>query len=268
MDTRRKTNRVMELREKMVKGTAWSILSQAVRLLLRLGVVAILARLLTPDDFGLIAMVTVFTNLLLLLNDLGIPAAIIQKQDLGENQLSSAFWLNLAEGLAITLIFIALAPLIAAFYSEDRLIAIVLVLSPTFLIASFGMIQFGLLSKWLDFKSLAMAEILSALLAGVVAIVLAFADVGVWSLVFQALTAAFVLAVLLWFFCAWRPKLAFKWKHTAEILDYGLFLTGFQFSNYFNRNLDNLIIGRFLGSESLGFYDIAYKSLLFPLQNI
>lgn len=258
----------MDLKKKTVKGTGWSILSQAVRLAMRLIVVAILARLLTPDDFGLIAMVTVVTNLLLVLNDAGIPSAIIQKPGLTEDQISSSFWLNMLIGIAISLIFAALAPLIALFYSEDRLLPITLTLSPMFFIASFGMIQFGLLSKKIDFKPIAISEIGAATIAGVTAIVLALVGAGVWSLVFQVLTASFILALLLWINSEWKPSLHFKLRETRGIVRFGVYLTGFQFVNYFNRNLDNLLIGRFLGSEQLGFYDVAYKILLFPLQNI
>lgn len=258
----------MDLRDKTIKGTGWSILSQVVRLVIRFGIVAVLARLLTPDDFGLLAMATVFTSLLLVLNELGIPSAIIQRKDISNIQLSSSFWLNLGEGLFVSIVFAAIAPLIALFYSEERLLPIIIVLSPMFFIASFGMIQYGLLSKRMNFKSLAIAEITAAGFAGVIAVVLAYAGTGVWSLVFQTLTGAFILSILFWLLCDWHPSMAFKWRETKEILNYGLFLTGFQFVNYFNRNLDNLLIGRFLGAEALGFYDIAYRILLFPLQNI
>ncbi|MBN2027801.1 MAG: MOP flippase family protein [Actinobacteria bacterium] len=258
----------MDLRKSTIKGTGWSILSQAFRLTSRIVVVAILARLLTPDDFGLIAMVTVVTNLLLVLNDAGIPSAIIQKPDLSEDQISSSFWLNILIGIAISLVFVALAPLIALFYGEDRLLTIALVLSPMFFIASFGMVQFGLLSKRIDFRPIAISEIAAAAVAGTTAIVLALLGAGVWSLVFQVLAASFILALFLWFKCEWKPSLHFRWSETRGIVSFGLYLTGFQFVNYFNRNLDNLLIGRFLGSELLGFYDIAYKILLFPLQNI
>jgi O-antigen/teichoic acid export membrane protein len=258
----------MDLKKKAVKGASWTITSQAVRLAMRLVVVAILARLLTPDDFGLIAMVTVITNLLLVLNDAGIPAAIIQKPDLVENQISSSFWLNMFIGIAISLIFVALAPLIALFYREDRLLPIALALSPMFFIASFGMVQYGLLSKKMDFKPIAVSEIGAATTAGVTAIVLALLGAGVWSMVFQVLIASLLLALLLWINSEWKPSLHFKLRETKGIVRFGVYLTGFQFVNYFNRNLDNLLIGRFLGSELLGFYDIAYKILLFPLQNV
>ena len=258
----------MDLKQRTVKGISWSFISQVARFLLRLAIVAVLARLLTPEDFGLVAMVTVFTNFFLLVNDFGIPAAIIQKKDVDEGHLSSGFWVNLAEGFILSLLFLALAPLIAWFYNEKDLISIIIVLSPIFLIASFGMIQMGIFSKRLDFRRLAFLEITAVAVSGSVAVALAYADYGVWSLVIQIFLFSFILALLLWLTCEWKPKFIFNWDKAKELLSFGLNLTGFNIVNYFNRNLDNLLIGRFLGAESLGFYDLAYKIFLFPISNI
>ena len=258
----------VDLRKKTVKGVTWTIASQAARLLINLVVMVILAHLLNPKDFGLIAMVAVFSNFFFLLNDLGIPSAIIQKKDVTEVDLSSAFWVNLFEGLLITGLFLVLAPVIAGFYSKSVLKPIIMVMSMLFTISSLGMIQSALFSRKMNFKTLAIVEIVSAALGGGVAVTLAATGFGVWSIVFQLLTNALVLAVLLFSLSEWRPRLILRWQPTRRLLGFGLPLLGFNFVNYFNRNLDNLLIGKYLGARQLGYYDVAYKSLLFPLQNV
>lgn len=259
---------VKDLRKKTVKGITWTVISQISRLLINLVVTAILARLLDPDDFGLIAMVVVFTSFFWLFNDMGLSSAVIHKREVNNEELSSAFWVNLLEGLIVTVIFVALAPVIAGFYEKSILKPMVMVLSVTFAISSAGMIQQAIFSIKMDFRKLAIIEITASASGGVTAIVMAATGFGVWSLVAQSLVLCFVLAALLFFLSDWKPSFIMKWKPIKGFLGYGLPLMGFNFLNYFSRNLDNLLIGKYLGSVQLGYYDVAYKSLLFPLQNI
>lgn len=258
----------VDLRRKTVKGVAWTILSQVSRLLITLVVTAVLARLLSPKDFGLIAMVAVFSSFFTLFNDMGLPSAIIHKREVTEEELSSAFWINLLEGLTITVVLLLLAPVIAGFYSKSMLKPIVMVMSMLFTISSLGMIQSALFSKRMDFRTLAIIEITAAALGGGVAVTLAATGFGVWSIVSNSITQACVLGTLLFVLSSWKPKLLMRWKPVRGLLGYGLPLMGFNFVNYFSRNLDNLLIGRYLGASQLGYYDVAYRSLLFPLQNV
>ncbi|MHB8895522.1 MAG: MOP flippase family protein [Candidatus Geothermincolia bacterium] len=258
----------MSLRKKTITGVSWTIVSQISRLVITITVTAILARLLDPKDFGLIAMVAVFTGFFTVVNELGLSSAIIQKRDVTEEDLSSAFWVNLFEGLGITLVLALLAPLIAGFYARSVLKPIVMVLSMIFVISSAGMIQAGLFSKRMNFKTLAICEITASVLGGVTAVTMAVAGFGVWSIVSQVLVQVSVLATLLFVLSSWKPKLILKWKPIRGLLGYGLPLLGFNFVNYFSRNLDNLLIGKYLGASQLGYYDVAYKSLLFPMQNV
>lgn len=227
-----------------------------------------LARLLDPKEFGLIAMVTVFSNFFLIVNDIGISSAIIQKKDVTEEDLSSGFWVNLVEGLIITGLFFVLAPVIAGFYSNSALRPIIMVVSVIFTISSLGMIQYALLSKKMDFRTLAVVEIASVTLGGGVAVALAATGFGVWSIVAQMLTSCFVMTALLLLLSNWKPKLILRWQSTKKLLSFGLPVAGFHLVNYFNRNLDNLLIGKYLGAKQLGYYDVAYKSLLFPVSNV
>jgi PST family polysaccharide transporter len=258
----------VNLRKRTVKGVSWTIASQVSRLLITLTVTAILARLLSPKDFGLMAMVAVFANFFAMFNEMGLASAIIQKPQVTEEDLSSAFWVNLLEGVAVTLIFLVLAPVIASFYSQSALKPIVMVVSMTFTISSLGVIQLALFSRRMDFRTLAIMEVTAAVAGGGVAVALAATGFGVWSIVALSLVQCFVLAVLLFIISSWKPKLLVKWQPVKGLLKYGLPLMGFSFVNYFNRNLDNLLIGKYLGSRQLGYYDVAYRSILFPLSNV
>lgn len=258
----------MGLKTKTVKGIGWSVASQVIRLLLNFGIVAVLARMLSPGDFGLIGMVVVFTNLFVILNELGLPAAIVHKQDVTEEHLSSAFWLNLLEGLLLTLILCAAAPFIAGFFERSALLLIVVILSSTLFISSFGRLQQSLFSKILDFKKLAIIDVASTFLSGATAIITAALGFGVWSLVLQSVSLSVFTALLAFLMCSWKPKFLFRWKPVRELLGYGLPLVGFGFVSYFSRNLDNMLIGKYLGAASLGYYAMAYRLLLFPLGNV
>jgi O-antigen/teichoic acid export membrane protein len=258
----------MSLTTRTIQGVGWSAISQIFRLLLQFVITVILARLLTPNDFGLLAMVVVFTNFVSIFRDFGLTAALIQRKGLTEEHLSSSFWINILAGFFLALVLSSLAPAIAYFYGEDRLTLITIVLSSTFFISSFGIVQTALLTKELKFKFLAIIDILGISASGTVAVILAFSGFGVWSLVLQQVIFILATVILLWSFSGWRPKFLFHWRRVKELLGFGLNLTGFSFVNYFNRNLDNLLIGKFLGSASLGFYNLAYRLLLFPLWSV
>jgi len=258
----------MNLTTKTIQGVGWAGISQITRLLLQLGITALLARLLTPNDFGLLAMVVVFTNLVMIFRDFGLTAALIQRKGLTEEHLSSSFWINVLTGLLLAFLLVVLAPAIAYFYRENRLTPVIMVLASTFFISSFGIVQIALFTKGLNFKPLAIIEMLAVAISGIAAVVLAFSGFGVWSLVWQQIISSFVRVIFLWSFSSWRPKLLFRWQRVKELLGFGLNLTGFNFANYFNRNFDNLLIGKFLGANPLGFYNLAYRLLLFPLSNI
>ena len=208
----------MNLTTKTVQGVGWTGTSQIIRLLLQLGIIAILARLLTPNDFGLLAMVVVFTNLVMIFRDFGLTAALIQRKGFIEEHLSSCFWINILTGLLLAFLLAALAPAIAYFYGGDRLTIIIMVLASTFFISSFGIVQTALFTKELNFKPLAIIEILAVAISGTIAVILAFYEFGVWSLVWQQVISSFVIVILLWSFSSWKPNILFKWQGFAKSL--------------------------------------------------
>lgn len=258
----------MDLAARTIRGVGWSGISQAVRLLSHFVIIAILCRLLSPDDFGLLAMVLVFTNFTMIFCDLGLKAALIQRKELTEEHLSSIFWINVLTGFLLASLLVILAPAISNFYDKSILRSIVTALALTFFISSFGIVHSALFAKKLNFKSLAVVKISAVLISGIVAIILAFLGFGIWSLVWQQIVLSLATVILLWNLSHWKPKFLFKWQRVKKLFGFGLNLTGFNFVNYFNRNFDNLIVGKFLGSIPLGFYNLAYQTLLFPLTNI
>ena len=254
------------------QGTAssfkWAALSQASKLGAQLLSVLVLSRLLPPEDFGLIAMASVSTGFAALFRDLGTTAAIIQKPDPNPRLLDSIFWLNVSFGVILALVFGLLAPVIAIGFAEPLLKDVLWVLFLAFPIASLAAVHQALLEKASRFRPLAIIESTAAIgsLAG--AFIAAWSGWGVYSLVLQTLLAAFISTVGLWVASKWRP--AFRWEpnEIAGVFGYSGNLVGFNVFNYFIRNADNMLIGRFLGASELGYYSMAYRLMLWPLQNI
>ncbi|MEI7828055.1 MAG: MOP flippase family protein [Euryarchaeota archaeon] len=258
----------MNLKTRTVRSIGWSAASQIVRLLVGVLITAILARLLTQNDLGLIAMVLVFATFVSILSDFGLTSAIVQKQDVSDETLSSTFWISVGLGALLTLALAASAPLIAAFYSEPRLIPLVALMSTTFFIASFGSVQTALLTKSMNFKALAIIGICALGISGSVSVFLAFSGYGVSSLAWNAVLSAFITVVFTWIYARWIPHFSLGLQSVKGLLGFGANLTSFSVVNYFARNADNLLIGKFLGAAPLGFYNLAYNLLLFPMNNI
>jgi PST family polysaccharide transporter len=257
-----------EFRHKTINGITWSIASRLGRLALMFVINVILARLLSPREFGLIAMITVITSFASLFTELGFSAALVQKQDVRPVHLSSIFWLNLGAGLILTLIFIAGAPLIAHFYQEPMLTPLTILISTNFLIGSLNIVQNTLLTKSLDFKTLSIVEISALAVAGTVAIAMALLGFGAWSLAAQSVIISAVSAAMLWILSSWRPSFVFRWAAIKDLLGFSMSLFGTKVLNYWVRNIDYLLIGRFLGSSPLGIYNRAYDIMLFPLVSV
>lgn len=257
-----------DFRAKTVNGITWSVVSRVIRLALMFIIGVILARLLSPREFGLVAMITVITSFASLFAELGFSAALVQKQDISPVHLSSVFWLNLGAGLLLTLLFVAAAPLIARFYQEPMLTPLTMLISTNFLISSLNIVQNTLLTKSLDFKTLSIVEISAITIAGIIAIAMAYLGFGAWSLAAQSVIFSVVTAATLWFLSSWRPSFLFKWTAIQDLLGFSLSLFGTKVLNYWVRNIDYLLIGRFLGTNPLGIYNRAYDIMLFPLVSV
>ena len=227
-----------------------------------------LARLLAPSDFGLLTMSAVGIAFADLLGDLGTSSAVIQRKEPSQSLLSSIFWFNLGIGLFSASALFALSPLVASYYREQRISSILKLLALVLPISAAGTVQRSFLERDLAFRKLATVEAGSAVLASTVGIVMALQGYGVWSLVMQTLVAGGATTTLLWFATCWKPSLIFDWAAMGSIQGYSLNLAGFNIFNFLSRNADYLLIGRFLGTQNLGYYSLAYRIMFYPLQNI
>ena len=264
--------RTDDLREgvagRAIRGGAFTVGSQASQFVIGLLATMVMARLLTPRDYGLIGMVTVVTGFLTIFKDIGLSRATIQRNVLTHDEASSLFWINGAVGVGIALLTAAIAPVIARFYGEPRLTNITIALACGFLVSGFSVQHQALLRRRMRFGILAANDVFSITLASVVGITMAFERMSYWAIVGNQLTFTISGAVLAWTVCRWRPSLPKRSTPVREMLAFGGNITGFTVLNYFSRNTDDLLIGRFWGSQQLGLYAKAYQLLLFPLNQI
>jgi O-antigen/teichoic acid export membrane protein len=258
----------MSLSEQATSGVKWSTASQVGRQATQLFTVVILTRLLSPADFGLVSMALVVTGFVTIFKDMGTSAAVIQRKNLSEEFLCSIYWVNVSFGFLVMVILLVISPWVASFYHEPRVTLLLKVLSCTFLISGLSILHQAILERNLEFNKLAKLEIGSMAFGSVVGIGSAALGYGVWSLVYQVLAWTVMTTLLLWIACRWRPKLTFHWVEIKQVSNYSLNLTGFSIFNYWERNADYLLIGRFLGAQELGYYTLAYRLMLYPLQSV
>ncbi|MGL5794209.1 MAG: lipopolysaccharide biosynthesis protein, partial [Waterburya sp.] len=256
------------LKQRSLRGGAVTIFAQASKFILKFGSTAILARLLSPEDYGLIGMATVVVGFVEYFKDLGLSTATIQRAEINHQQVSTLFWINLGVSLLVALIVALLAPAIALFYHEPRLQPITLGLAINFIFGGLTVQHQALLRRQMQFTSLAKIEVVSMAVGVIAAIVAAYYGLQYWALVVMLMGTTIANAIGVWIVCGWRPGLPSLNSKVGSILAYGGNLTGFSLVNYFSRNLDNLLIGKRWGSEQLGLYAQAYKLLLLPIQQI
>lgn len=259
---------INNLRKSAVSGVKWALVSQVSGIGLQLITTTIFARLLLPSDYGLMGMAMVWIGFVNIFKDLGTSAAIIQHKDITDTVLSSIFWINLFFGLLVMIILFLFSSPIAYFYHEPRVVGILRFLSLTFFIVGFSIMQHAILQRNMAFNKIAKIELASAILSTLIGITLAFQGKGVWSLVFKAFSEVALTTIFLWSFGGWRPKMVFVWSEVKSVFNFSLNLTGFNIFNYFSRNVDNLLIGKYLGAQDLGYYIMVYRLMFAPLQNV
>lgn len=257
-----------DLRQRTLTGLGWTAISQIGTQTVGFAISVVLARLLTPRDFGLVGMITVFTGFANLFTELGFGAALVQRKNAEDRHYSSIFWLNLAAGFVLMILIMATAPWIASFYAEPQLAPLTRLIAAGFFLGAFNIVQRVLLRRSLDFRTLAFVQITAMLVAGVVAITLAFMGYGPFALVWRLLVSTAVSVLALWLLVSWHPRLEFHWSAVKELLGFSSGLLGSNILNYWIRSADNLLIGKFVGSADLGIYSRAYSTMLLPLTQI
>ncbi len=228
----------------------------------------VLARLLTPQDYGLIGMVVIITNFVGMFQYLGLSTATVRWSELNHKQVSTLFWINLGLSTAIALLTLASAPVAAWFYKEPRLIWITAGYAVSILVTGLYIQHEAILMRQMRFAAIAIVEIAALLIGFASAIVAAWHGAGYRALVLNQLVMTLVTLFGIWSVCRWRPGLPARGADVRSMLSYGGNLTGFNFMTYFARNLDNALIGKFWGAYQLGVYSRAYQMLLMPMQQI
>lgn len=227
-----------------------------------------LARLLTPDDYGLIAMVAILVNFVGMFQYLGLSTATVKWAELTHQQVSTLFWINMALSATIMLVTVGSGPLLAWFYREPRLVGIAAAYGVTILFTGLAIQHEALLSRQMRFTAIVVIETTALLIGFVAAIVAAWYGAGYWALVLNQAVMTLVTVVGAWSVCKWRPGFPGRGLDLRSMLTYGGNLTGFNVMTFFARNLDNLLIGKFWGAHQLGVYSRAYQMLLLPMQQI
>jgi len=246
----------------------WIGLIQLTRVGVQLMSLLFLSRLLTPQEFGLVAMAVAVTNFAQILRDLGTAAAIIQKPQLEQRTILTAFWMNCAVGAVLGLVIAVSAPWAAAFLNAPDVKGLLRLLAVAFPIYGVSIVHQALLERAGRFALVARVEITSAFAGLAVALLAAFAGGGAYSLVFQTLTIAAVSTVQLLLLSDWKPRFGWSTAELRELWRFGGHVSGSSVISYFARNVDSVIIGRVLGAASLGPYSLAIRVMLFPLYNL
>jgi len=260
----------MNIKQSAISGVKWTSSASIIIGVFQILQVSILARFLSSEDFGLMAIVMVVIGFSKIFSDFGISNAIIHHQENTNEQLSTLYWLNILIGIFLFLIISLASPFISSFYGEPKLVELLIIFSFSFIIQSFGTQFRILLQKELNFNLIAKIEVISAFISLIVAILLAIYNFGVYTLVFASLTNTIISTVLFIFNGSKlnKPKLIFSFINVKAYLNFGLYQTGQSTLNYFNSQFDILLIGKLLGTEALGIYSIVKQLAMRPAQVI
>lgn len=256
------------LRRNVMSGAAWKGASQTSLQVVQIVTVAVLARLLSPSDFGVVGMVMVFASLVAYFTDLAFVAALVQRKEITHEHCATAFWTNVVAGITVTLVGIASAPLVARFFNEPRVEPLLQVMSLNFVVIALGKTQYALLQREMRFRSTETRLIISGVVGAVVGITLAFMGAGPWALIAQIMAINAVRTVLVWVASDWRPTFTFSLSAWRDIRSFSRNVLATNILYFLNGNADNLIIGKFLGPAPLGVYRLAYNVMLQPIYRI
>ena len=255
-------------KKELFVGVTYTALSKYVGIIVGIVISAILARLLTPSDFGVIAVAMVFIAFFSIMSDLGISAAIIQKKELTKENLNSIFSFTVYFGLILGLSFFFCSFAISYFYSQDSLLQICQFLSISLFFNTINIVPSGLLKKAKRFRFLAVRSIVVQIILGVLSVFAAYYGAGVYALLINPILGSIIVFGINYYQYPQRFRFFIDAKPLKRIASYSLYSFGFSVINYFSRNLDTILIGKYIGMVSLGYYEKSYRLMLMPVQNI
>lgn len=256
------------LKSKTAKGVIWSSIERFSTQGIQFLIMIVMARLLTPEDYGLIGMVAIFLAVSQSLIDSGFSQALIRKQNRTEADNSTVFYFNIIISSLLYIILYISAPFVADFYNQPELTKVMRIICLGVIINSLAVVQRALLTIKIDFKTQAKSSLIAAIFSGCIGIFIAYNGLGVWALVIQQLLNLTTNTLLLWFFSRWRPKAIFSWNSFRELFAFGskLLISGLIDTLY--KNIYPIVIGKLFNASSLGHYTRAHQFSEFPSSNV
>ena len=256
------------LKQRAVTGGIWYGGTRIIIQSMTWVVTVLVARVLSPSDYGLYGFGTLVTGLVDLISELGIGAAIIQRRDLEEDELGTVFWLSLSFSLFAYGITWLCAPFIASFFNQPQLVLVLRVLMLTFFISSLRIISWNLLTKRVDFKRRSQIEVAANLTGSATTLVMAYTGFGVWSLITGILSRQAMLTLGCYWILPWRPHLRITKTGFHKVFGFGLYVSASRVAWYLHSNADSFIVGKLLGQQQLGFYSMMYQFIALPVDRI
>ena len=256
------------LRGASVNGVVINLVSQLARFGMRFAYQIVIARLLLPGDFGLVALTAPVITFVQLFADLGLSQATVQQKDIDQEQLSFLFWVSVAAGLALAVLCVAAAPLVAAFYGDPRAAGVMVVSGSLLLVSGLYSQHLALLNRHMRFRALALLDLASFALGAAAGIASALLGAGYWAILVNQAVVSVSALIIAWVVSGWVPGRPGPYSRMKPLLHFGGNITGFNFVNFFSRNTDDILLGRFAGEHALGLYDRAFKLMLLPFSQI
>lgn len=256
------------IRKNIATGILYTAMSKYSSVVISIFITAILARLLTPAEFGIVAIVSVFTNFFNLLSNFGLSTAVIQNKSLDDKDIQSIFSFSIIFGFFLSASFFLLAPFIASFYNDERLINLVHLMSIGIFFQSIAAVPHALNLKVLRFKQIGVVSIIVHLISGTIGIILAYNGFSYYSLVINSLISGFLTFISFLYLAPVIPVLKIKINSLKKIARFSSFQFLFSFVNYFAVNTDNLLIGKYFSTSALGIYSKAYQLMRIPIRNL
>lgn len=256
------------VKKDLINGFAWSAVEKYSSLILNIGISMVLARLLSPQEYGVVSIATVLISFLSIFATMGIGPAIIQRKDLTQSDLDNLFTFSLLIGLVLSVLLFASANVVADYYKEDSLSNVCKILSINLFFSAANMVPNTLMVKNLKFKAIAKRTLILLAISAPFSIIIAFYGYGYYSLLISPIVTSIGIYIYNRKYYPCKISKSFTIKPIRSIFSYSMYQFLFEFINFFSRNIDKLIIGKFISVSSLGYYDKSYRLMLLPLNNI
>lgn len=254
----------IDLAKKTGRSIVWNFTNQIIQQMMNILVVMVLARLLTPGDFGIFAMVVIFSNLAEPFREWGFQAYLIQKKDIDREYEDTAFWSICAIGMLLFVLGVICAPFVGSFFNNHEVAKYVRALSIVFLISPLSSVQWALACRAMDFRIITIRDLFGALVYGCTVCLLAFNGFGVWSMVIACLCRELIFALVYYLIHYWRPRIRFSPSKFKEMLGFSIHCMSSGVLKFFTNNIDNILVGKLLGATDLGLYNLAFNTVSLP----